>query len=99
MRLPWQPTRQSPPDLVFTDISMPEMDGTTAAAEIRSFETENGLAAVPIVAMTAHAMAEDKDRILASGIDDYLTKPLKKDDLFDRIRRHAPDGVDPFPNG
>ena len=96
-RLAVEAYKAEPPDLMFTDISMPEMDGTTAAAEIRSFEQTAGLPSVPIVAMTAHAMAEDKERILASGINDYLTKPLKKQDLLDRIRQNCPDGVDPFP--
>lgn len=91
--------KDSPPDLIFTDISMPEMDGTSAAEAIRDHEASEGLPPVPIIAMTAHAMAEDKTRILASGIDDYLTKPLKKADLHNRIRMNAPDGVDPFPAG
>ncbi|AHM03391.1 Sensor histidine kinase/response regulator [Roseibacterium elongatum DSM 19469] len=85
------------PDLIFTDISMPGMDGTEAAGRIRAFEQENGLGPVPIVAMTAHAMAGDRDRILACGIDDYMTKPLKKDELFTRIATHAPADLNPVP--
>ncbi|MEM7723494.1 MAG: ATP-binding protein [Pseudomonadota bacterium] len=85
------------PDVIFTDISMPEMDGTAAAEAIRAMEAEAGSPRVPIIAMTAHAMEGDKDRILASGIDDYLTKPLKKADLFDRVRDNCPAGINPFP--
>ncbi|MEM7073750.1 MAG: response regulator [Pseudomonadota bacterium] len=72
------------PDIIFMDISMPEMDGKQAATRIRDIENGTGQA-VPIVAMTAHAMEGDADAILAAGIDFYLTKPLKKDSLLERI--------------
>ena len=71
------------PDIIMMDISMPIMDGMEASAEIRKLEAGNGR--VPIVAMTAHAMAGDEDRILSAGIDKYLTKPLKKTDLLHAI--------------
>ena len=61
------------PDLIFMDISMPEMDGKEAARTIRAKGSQ-----VPIVAVTAHAMDGDADGILAAGIDRYLTKPLRK---------------------
>jgi CheY-like chemotaxis protein len=83
--------RHAVPDLIFTDISMPEMDGTEAARAIRIIEQEQGLPRGPIIAMTAHAMAGDRERILAAGIDGYLTKPLKKGDLHGMIRTHAPE--------
>ena len=82
--------RRAVPDLIFTDISMPEMDGTEAAQAIRRLEAEQGLPRVPIIAMTAHAMEEDRTRILASGIDAYMTKPLKKAELHEMIRSYAP---------
>jgi CheY-like chemotaxis protein len=82
--------RRAPPDLIFTDISMPEMDGTEAAQTIRAHEADHGLPRVPIIAMTAHAMDGDRERILASGIDAYMTKPLKKAELHGMIRAHAP---------
>ena len=79
------------PDLIFMDISMPEMDGRDAARAIRDAEAASGgRAHVPIVAMTAHAMAGDADDILAAGIDHYLTKPLKRDDIVGFIRSHCP---------
>lgn len=84
-----------PPDLIFTDISMPEMDGLEAARHIRAFEAENGLPRVPIVAMTAHAMDGDEDRIFEAGIDHYLTKPLNKALIIEKIAELAPDGVSP----
>ncbi len=75
------------PDLVFLDISMPRMDGMEAAQTIRKLEADGEH--VPIVAMTAHAMAGDEERILSSGIDHYLTKPLKKPDLHRHVENVA----------
>ncbi|GAB1365032.1 PAS-domain containing protein [Rhodobacter sp.] len=68
--------RDHQPDLIFMDISMPEVDGKEAAAAIRAAEA--GRCHVPIVALTAHAMEGDSEAILAAGIDRYLTKPLRK---------------------
>jgi len=65
-------------DVVFMDISMPEMDGIEATAIIRQFEVETGIPKTPIIALTAHAMAGDSNRFLAAGMDHYLTKPLQK---------------------
>ncbi|GAB5447140.1 ATP-binding protein [Gymnodinialimonas sp.] len=73
------------PDLVMTDISMPEMDGLEAAAAIRAYEAEQGLPPVTIIAMTAHAVEGDRERILAAGLDDYVTKPLKKALIHEKI--------------
>ncbi len=80
------------PDLIFMDISMPEMDGKQAAQAIRDLEQQTG-AHVPIVAMTAHAMDGDADSILAAGIDFYLTKPLRKGDLYERLCAAATEGM------
>ncbi len=86
------------PDIVFTDISMPVMDGKAAARAMRLYSKENDLPPVPIIAMTAHAGDSDEREILASGIDYYLTKPLKKDVLIDHILAAAPyDAVPPLP--
>ncbi len=87
------------PDIYFTDISMPEMDGLEAARRIRAFEIEKGIPRVPIVAMTAHAMDGDSHQIFEAGVDHYLTKPLKKSALLDQIRAHLPPDVAPvFPD-
>jgi len=88
----WQSFR---PDLIFTDISMPEMDGREAAREIRRREALNGLPAVPIIALTAHTMEGDEAGILAAGIDRYMTKPLRKAALLDAIREFCPPGAAP----
>ena len=78
------------PDLVFMDISMPEMDGKEATREIRKLEALSGKH-VPIVALTAHAMTGDSDGILAAGLDHYLTKPLRKAVILERILQHVSD--------
>jgi signal transduction histidine kinase/CheY-like chemotaxis protein len=72
------------PDIVFMDISMPEMDGKEATRAIRAIEDSRD-GHVPIVAMTAHAMSGDDDEIMASGIDHYLTKPLKRASIVTQI--------------
>ncbi|MEM6408397.1 MAG: response regulator, partial [Pseudomonadota bacterium] len=70
------------PDIVFLDISMPIMDGLEAASLIRK---ASGGDTIPLVAMTAHALAGDEERIKAGGFDHYMTKPLKKAELAEHI--------------
>ncbi|MGD2045796.1 MAG: response regulator [Gemmatimonadota bacterium] len=73
------------PDLVLLDISLPEMDGTEVLAWIRE---QDELKSVPVIALTAHAMAGDRDKYLAAGFDDYVTKPIVDEDvLFEAIER------------
>ena len=83
------------PDLMFTDISMPKMDGKEAARRIRAYEAETNADPCPIIAITAHAMDGDADEILAAGIDHYLTKPVKKAALIDYIVDAWPEGTQP----
>jgi signal transduction histidine kinase/DNA-binding response OmpR family regulator len=79
------------PDLIFMDISMPEMDGRDAARAIRTAEASGGRPHCAIVALTAHAMEGDSQSILAAGIDFYLTKPLRRAEIEERIVAHQPD--------
>ncbi|MGR3702573.1 MAG: response regulator [Paracoccaceae bacterium] len=78
------------PDLVFMDISMPEMDGKEATRHLRAQQAAEGRPHLPIVAMTAHAMDGDREGILAEGLDDYLAKPLRKAALVSHILAHCP---------
>jgi two-component system, NarL family, sensor histidine kinase BarA len=68
-------------DLVFMDVQMPGMDGRQATEAIRQWESEQGRSATPIVALTAHALANEKRILLQSGLDDYLTKPISERQL------------------
>ncbi|SPH19668.1 Signal transduction histidine-protein kinase BarA [Ascidiaceihabitans donghaensis] len=82
------------PDLIFMDISMPKMDGKEATGAIRKLEQTTG-GHVPIVALTAHAMDGDDQGILQAGLDHYLTKPLRKPEIMERIEACAPAHVTP----
>ncbi|WP_372837140.1 response regulator, partial [Puniceibacterium confluentis] len=75
------------PDIIFMDISMPGMDGKQATREIRALE--GGGTHVPIVAVTAHAMSGDRETILEAGLDDYLTKPLRKAELLAKFETYV----------
>ncbi|MEF2229921.1 MAG: ATP-binding protein, partial [Pseudodesulfovibrio sp.] len=69
------------PDLILMDIQMPEMDGLEAVRIIRDRDRFGERASVPVVALTAHAMAGDRERFLASGMDGYLSKPVDFEEL------------------
>ena len=79
---------QIPYDIILMDCQMPILDGYETSRRIRSLETETkkaGSAQVIIIALTANAMKEDRDRCLASGMDDYLSKPIRKEDLGNKL--------------
>jgi two-component system, sensor histidine kinase and response regulator len=74
-------------DLILMDVQMPVMDGVTATGIIKA---NPAWASIPIVAMTAHALKGDRERFLGAGMDDYLTKPIRKTDLALMLQRYAP---------
>jgi len=83
--------QQHQPDLIFMDISMPGIDGKEATAQIRALPGGT----IPIIAMTAHAMQGDREQILAAGLDDYLTKPIRKADVLSHIAKNQPANTRP----
>jgi two-component system sensor histidine kinase/response regulator len=75
-------------DVILMDVSMPVMDGLEATRRIRAMEAKKRRAATPIIALTAHAMAGDRERFLSQGMTDYISKPIKRADikaLFERL--------------
>jgi signal transduction histidine kinase/CheY-like chemotaxis protein/HPt (histidine-containing phosphotransfer) domain-containing protein len=76
-------------DVVLMDVQMPEMDGLSATAAIREGERSTGRH-VPIIALTAHAMKGDRERCLAAGMDAYISKPVRADELFEALARLVP---------
>jgi protein-histidine pros-kinase len=73
-------------DFILMDVQMPRKDGLAATREIREFESERG-GHTKIIALTAHALAGDRERCLEAGMDDYLTKPLRFDELMTVMER------------
>jgi CheY-like chemotaxis protein len=73
-------------DLILMDVQMPEMDGLETAAAIRRAESGTGQH-IPMIALTAHAMAGDREKCLASGMDGYATKPIRPEEIRSEIRR------------
>ncbi|WP_208349292.1 response regulator [Pseudaestuariivita rosea] len=73
------------PDLILMDISMPELDGLSATKHIRQIEAQNERQPVPIIALTANVLEEDQKRCLDAGMNHYLSKPLRKEQLIEVI--------------
>ena len=70
------------PDLILMDMAMPIMDGYEATRQIKA---NPALAHIPVIGLSAHAMNGEAEKALAAGCDDYLTKPLNEDMLFDKL--------------
>ena len=70
------------PDLILMDMSLPGLDGWQASRQLKS---ENATARIPIIALTAHAMAEDREKAMAAGCDEYETKPINFPRLLQKI--------------
>jgi len=73
-------------DLVLMDIQMPKMNGLEVTASIRKKEKITGTH-IPIIAITAHGLKGDRERYLEAGLDDYITKPIKQDELIKTVNR------------
>lgn len=71
--------------LVLMDIKMPLMSGYDAAREIRKLRSD-----LPLIAQTAYALNEERIHILEAGFDDYLTKPIRREELFQILQKHLP---------
>ena len=76
-------------DIVLMDMMMPVMDGLEATRQIRVAEMENSVPRTPIIAMTANAMQGDRENCLEVGMDDYIAKPIKSQDLQQLLRQYA----------
>jgi CheY-like chemotaxis protein len=84
--------RHDRPDVVLLDMNLPVMDGWTAA---RALKADPGTSAIPIIALTAHALAGDRDKALEAGCDDYHPKPVDFSRLLDQIAARLPAGTAP----
>jgi two-component system, cell cycle response regulator DivK len=80
------------PDLILMDLSLPEVDGWEATRRLKAWPET---AAIPVIALTAHAMQGDEERARACGCDGYLTKPIDEDRLFETLARFLGDGSSP----
>ena len=79
-----QRAKTEKPDLILMDLSLPRMDGWTATRQLKA---DPELSHIPIIALTAHAMVGDRERALAAGCDDYLSKPINIRDLAAKLRQ------------
>ena len=82
-------------DLVLMDVQMPEMDGFEATQAIRKLEEQDHKSRTPILAMTAHAMKEDRDKCLQAGMDDYISKPLSPENLAGLLQAYLSEPAPP----
>ena len=89
--------KREPFDLIFMDCQMPEVDGFQASRQITALIADGEVAEVPIVALTANAMKGDKERCLAAGMRDYLSKPVRKKHIAKAIARWAAPPPPPDP--
>ena len=74
-------------DLIFMDIHMPEMDGKEAAKKIREIEKSTGSSYIPIIALTAESMKGDREKCLEAGMDDHISKPIRREVVFEMIKK------------
>jgi CheY-like chemotaxis protein len=85
-------------DLILMDVQMPEMDGLEAARAIRHLES-GGRRRIPIIAMTAHALNDDRARCFEAGMDDYVSKPIRAEQLYRVVEEWGSTAKDALPRG
>ncbi|MEM9988385.1 MAG: response regulator, partial [Pseudomonadota bacterium] len=85
-RIAYQKVQKTVYDLIFMDMSMPEMDGLEATKAIRSYQESHSMDFTPIIAITAHAMAGDREKFVDEGVDDYISKPITQDEIDKAIQ-------------
>ena len=79
--------RAEQPDLILMDLNLPVLDGWEATRQLKASPE---LQAIPVIALTSHAMAGDREKALAAGCDDYDTKPIELSRLLGKISAHLP---------
>lgn len=82
--------KKTRPALILLDIQLPGMDGFAVLEELRK---DPAFDSVPIIAVTSHAMAGDRERILAAGCNGYIEKPIDPDTFLEQVKRHLPDAT------
>ena len=75
-----------PIDLVLMDLNMPKKNGLDTTLEFRTWEQANNKTPTPIIGLTAHALNDDKNKCLKAGMNEYLSKPITRKDLVDKLR-------------
>ena len=78
------------PDLILMDMSLPVLDGWEATKQLKASDE---MRSIPVIALTAHAMAQDREKALAAGCDDYDTKPIELPRLLEKIEKLLETGV------
>jgi CheY-like chemotaxis protein len=85
--------RDLPFDIVLMDVQMPVMDGIEATGRVREFA--ESVANIPIIGVTAHALKGDRERFIAAGMNDYIEKPIRSDDMFAKIEQWVAEAEKP----
>jgi two-component system cell cycle response regulator DivK len=85
----WEQLALGTPDLILMDMQLPEADGLTLVAQIRR---DPGLADIPVIALTAHAMRGDRERFIAGGCDGYISKPINVETFVAEVGRYLDSG-------
>ncbi|MEJ2627071.1 MAG: response regulator [bacterium] len=82
----FEKVKQNSYDIIFMDVQMPQMDGFESTKLIREYEKEKG-SHTPIIALTARAMAQDREKCISAGMDEYISKPVKSEDVYKIVNK------------